>query len=79
MTETEEITYDVPAGQFSRYAWIRDLQVGQGRRVPNSDFSPTTVDVGHNVRSVAGQWGKRLGRKFRTRKDQLGIWIIREA
>ena len=60
-----------------KYEQIELLEVGQGFSVPLSDLSYTSIDPAHTVRSTAVHYGRKLGRKFRTRRLDDAIQIVR--
>ncbi len=62
-----------------KYGAIESLEVNQGFFVPHSDLSQEALDPLGAVRTIAYLYSKRLSRKFSTRKDQLGIWVIRKG
>ncbi len=62
-----------------KYGAIETLKVDQGLFVPYSDLSQEALDPLGVVRTIAYLYARRLGRKFVTRKDHLGIWIIRKG
>lgn len=60
-----------------KYEQIEELKVGQGFRVPLSDLSYNAIDPAHTVRSIATHYGRKLGRKFRTRRLDDAVQIVR--
>jgi hypothetical protein len=62
--------------QHRRWRQIADLEIGQGLRIPESEFSLTAYDPTQTMRSVAWFYGKRLGRKYRTQRQLNGSMLI---
>jgi hypothetical protein len=71
----EIVDYSPPPRRL-KWTQVEELKVGQGFLVPWSVLElyrqPTSV-----MRTVAIIYGKRLGRKFSTRKTAEGVWIYR--
>ena len=72
---------DIAPGQFSprKYGQILDLEIGQGFLVPWNDLSYNTAAPAKAPQQTAYYWARKLGRRFSTRKDARGVWIMRTA
>jgi hypothetical protein len=60
-----------------KYKQIAELDVGEGFHVPWSDMSEEGLNPAKGPQQMAYYWGKKLGRKYVTRKDKSGLWIMR--
>jgi hypothetical protein len=60
-----------------KYRDIFALEVGQALRIPLTELSYETGDPTGTVRTVAWKYGRRLGRKFVTRRDETAVFVIR--
>jgi len=78
MATPYQIVASPPRGGCWRYPQIEDLKPGEAFLVPWGDLA-CNEDGHHAVRSYAWVVGKRLRRKFRTKKVPTGIFIICEA
>lgn len=60
-----------------KYEQIPELNVGEGFLVPWADMSYEAKRPGVAVQSIAYYWGKKLGRRYATKKAKTGVWIMR--
>lgn len=60
-----------------KYEQIPELNVGEGFLVPWADMSYEAARPGVAVQSIAYYWGKKLGRRYVTKKVKEGVWIMR--
>ena len=72
----EIVAAPAPRSRKWKYAGVDELMPGEAFLVPYTDL---TDNEGHAVRSIAWHYSKKLGRRFCTRKDRRGVWLIREA
>ena len=73
---------DIAPHQFSsarKYEPICDLEIGQGFLVPWTDLSYATFAPAKAAQQSAYYWARKLGRRFATRKDRRGVWVMRTA
>ncbi len=76
--EIQELPYMPP--QRYRPCPFSAVCVGQGFLVPWSDMDRSqALDTSGSIRTLAVYWGKKLGRKFSTRKLIAGVLVRREA
>lgn len=61
-----------------KYRGIFALEVGQALRIPLTELSYETGDPTGTVRTVAWKYGRQLGRKFVTRRDEAAVFVIRQ-
>jgi hypothetical protein len=59
-----------------KWGCLTELQVGQGFCVPWRDLRHC-VDPGHAMRTIAWNYGRKLGRRFRTHAAREGVWVRR--
>ena len=59
-----------------RFREIADLEPGEGFRVPWTEMSMKALDPYGVVRTEAWQYGKELGRQFRTRVLEDGSMLL---
>lgn len=60
-----------------KYIAFTKLEVGQGFRVPLSDLSYASGTPSHTVQVSAWYWGKKLGRRFATRRERDCVLVVR--
>ncbi len=75
--EIRELPY-LPPQRYHPYRFS-ELRIGQGFLVPWNDIDRSNaIDRTGNLRTLAAYWGKKLGRKFSTRKVVGGVLVRRE-
>ena len=60
-----------------KYAEIAKLEIGQGFLVPWTDLSYQSAAPAKGAQQSAYYWGRKLGRRYTTRKNRRGVWIMR--
>ena len=80
MSEFEIVSAAAVPDRYWRFPEIIQLEVGQAIFVPDSEIY-TSDDPAHLMRNHAYFKGRRLGRRFRTRrathKARIGTFVIR--